>query len=69
VFLACIVLAFAGYKFFNQTKSNAPFEKTKLTRLTNNGKVAGAAISPDGKHLALTRSIQFSDVVLVESSP
>lgn len=51
-FLVCVALAFGAYKFLNGEKRDAPFQKIKLTRLTNNGKVVAAAISPDGNLIA-----------------
>lgn len=50
---AVIVLA-AGFGFYNfyGKKSAGPFEKFKLTRLTNSGKVNKVTISPDGKYIA-----------------
>lgn len=50
--LATLALAFGVYKYFARPKPAAPFEKIKLTRLTNNGKVAAVTISPDGKYIA-----------------
>lgn len=41
-----------GIYFFSGKKVDQPFEKIKFTRLTNNGKVSGAAVSPDGKYIA-----------------
>lgn len=52
VALASLALAFALYRFLNEKKSDRPFEQFKLSRLTNNGKVLGAAIAPDGKYVA-----------------
>ncbi|MCM3871928.1 MAG: winged helix-turn-helix domain-containing protein [Pyrinomonadaceae bacterium] len=49
--LMCLGLAFGIY-YLNVTKSAEPFEKIKLTRLTNTGKVSGVAVSPDGKYIA-----------------
>lgn len=51
-FLSCLILVFGAYKFFNREKTDAPFEKVKLSRLTNSSKVAGAVISPDGNLIA-----------------
>jgi Tol biopolymer transport system component/DNA-binding winged helix-turn-helix (wHTH) protein len=51
-FSVLLVLAFGIYQYFNWKKVNTPFERLKFTRLTNSGKVAGAAISPDGKFIA-----------------
>ncbi|MEP6925176.1 MAG: winged helix-turn-helix domain-containing protein, partial [Pyrinomonadaceae bacterium] len=54
VILIFLSLAFGVY-LSNTNKTNPPFEKIKLTRLTNNGRVAGVAISPDGKYIACVR--------------
>jgi len=51
-FVVLLALAFGVYQYFNLEKVNIPFEKIKFTRLTNNGKVASATISPDGKYIA-----------------
>ena len=42
------------YKFLNRSNPTppAPFQTTKITRLTATGKARGAAISPDGKYVA-----------------
>lgn len=50
--LICGVVAFGSYLYFQPKKSKPPFQKINLKRLTNNGKVAGVAISPDGKYIA-----------------
>lgn len=50
--LAALALAFGAYKFLDGKKPDAPFQKIKLTRLTNSGRVAGAAVSPDGIYIA-----------------
>ncbi len=52
VALASLTLAFGLYRFLNGEKSDPPFQQFKLSRLTNNGKVFGAAIAPDGKYVA-----------------
>lgn len=44
-----VALAFGIYKIF--ISRPAPFEKTKLVKFTNTGKVTSAAISPDGKYV------------------
>src|SRR5437764_6235919 len=44
-------LAFVIYKFFIQ-RQPAPFEKTKLVKFTNTGRITCAAISPDSKTVA-----------------
>lgn len=48
------VISFAALSFYfwNAKKSNLSFEKIKLTRLTNNGKISAARLSPDGKFIA-----------------
>lgn len=38
----------------------------KITRLTTSGEVFNAAISPDGKELALSRGAVNRDVVLIK---
>ena len=48
--LLVVALAFIVYKFF--ISRAAPFEKTKLVKFTNTGKVTCSAISPDGKQIA-----------------
>lgn len=50
-FALLLAVAFGAYQYFNLKKAGIPFEKIKLTRLTNSGKVSGAAISPDGKYI------------------
>ena len=50
--IACFILAFGVYKFYFNSKTGEPFEKIKLTRLTNSGKLSGVAVSPDGKYIA-----------------
>ena len=50
--LAALALAFGAYKFLDGKKPDAPFQKIKLTRLTNSGRVAGAAVSPDSIYIA-----------------
>lgn len=47
-----ISLAALSFYFWNSKKSNPPFEKIKFTRLTNNGRVFAARLSPDGKFIA-----------------
>lgn len=49
--LICLTTTFVVY-FFNVGKTNSPFEKTRLTRLTNSGKVSAVTLSPDGKFIA-----------------
>ena len=51
-FAVLLMLAFGAYQYFNLKKAAIPFEKIKFTRLTNSGKVKGAAVSPDGKYFA-----------------
>ena len=55
-FAVLLTLALGAYQYFNVKKANIPFEKIKLTRLTNSGKVSGAAVSPDGKYIAYVLS-------------
>ncbi len=43
---------FGAYQYFDSKKADVPFEKIKLTRLTNSGNVSRAAVSPDGKYIA-----------------
>jgi len=45
-------LAFGLYQILNRKMPDPPFQQFKLSRLTNNGKVLGAAIAPDGKYVA-----------------
>lgn len=45
-------LIFGAYRYFQIKPTNSSFEKIKFTRLTNNGKIKAAAISPDGKFIA-----------------
>jgi eukaryotic-like serine/threonine-protein kinase len=47
--LAVSGIVFALYRFFRQQPAS-PFQTIKVTRLTNIGKAARAAISPDGKY-------------------
>lgn len=49
--IAAIGLAFALYKFLPR-KRQFNLQPGKITRLTDNGKVASATISPDGKYVA-----------------
>lgn len=56
VALASLTLAFGLYRFLSVKKSDSPFQQLKLSRLTNNGKVSGAAIAPDGKYVAYVLS-------------
>lgn len=56
VFSVCLMLAFSAYQYFNGKKTNAPFQKIKLARLTNNGKTTGVTISPDGKYIVYVLS-------------
>jgi len=52
VVAAVIVLAIAASLIFYLRPRPKPFERMEITRLTNNGKTSGAAISPDGKFVA-----------------
>src|SRR5215471_4515451 len=49
--LICLALA-VGYFLLRSRKADAPFQKIRLTRLTNSGRVAAAAISLDHKLIA-----------------
>jgi len=49
--LICLGLVMGIY-VLNPENAAAPFEKIKMTRITNSGKVTGANISPDGKYIA-----------------
>src|SRR5205807_5753805 len=49
--LSAIGIAFVLYKF-RASKPQFNLQAGKITRLTNNGKVGGASISPDGKYVA-----------------
>lgn len=52
VVLVLFGLVLGLYQYFRVKKIHPPFEKIKLTRLTNNGKIEAAAASPDGKFIA-----------------
>ena len=43
---------FGGYLYFQSNRPVRSFQQITVKRLTNNGKVAGVAISPDGKYIA-----------------
>ena len=51
--IALVVLAAAGYGVYTllSSKSAPPFQNFSITQITNNGKSALAAISPDGKYI------------------
>ncbi|MGB2671930.1 MAG: protein kinase [Candidatus Acidiferrum sp.] len=51
--IALIVLAAAGYGIYSLLagKSAPPFQNFAISQITNNGKSARAAISPDGKYI------------------
>jgi Tol biopolymer transport system component/DNA-binding winged helix-turn-helix (wHTH) protein len=51
-FAVLLAMAYGAFRSANPEKVNLPFEKIKYTRLTNNGKVSRAAVSPDGKYIA-----------------
>ena len=52
-FVSAVSLAFAIYHFAQQTKPTVVhFQSMKMTRVTTEGSVGSAAISPDGKYLA-----------------
>jgi serine/threonine protein kinase len=52
--LVAVALVFGIYKFTHRSQTNVSdaFAKTKLTKLTTNGKAGQATISPDGKYVA-----------------
>jgi eukaryotic-like serine/threonine-protein kinase len=57
LFVVCVGLAYAIYHFAVRTKpAVVHFQNMKITRLTNEGNVGNAAISPDGKYLAYSVS-------------
>lgn len=47
-----LAVAFGLSRILNREEPDLPFQEFKLSRLTNNGKVLGAAIAPDGKYVA-----------------
>ena len=52
--ITIITLAAIGFTLYNllgRNKAPAPFQTTKITKLTTNGNAVGAAISPDGKYV------------------
>lgn len=51
-FAVLLATAFGAFQYFGVNKASVPFEKIKLTRLTNSGKVNRAAVSPDGNYVA-----------------
>ena len=55
IFIVIASASFAWYKLANRSRSERPvsFATAKFTRLTTSGKVTDAAISPDGKYVAL----------------
>lgn len=56
--LTCLLLmtGLGGYwlyrNFLQASVSYPPFQKISITRITNNGQIEGATISPDGKYVA-----------------
>jgi DNA-binding winged helix-turn-helix (wHTH) protein/Tol biopolymer transport system component len=50
--ISIFLLSAVGIYFLRAKKTNPAFERIKITRLTNNGKVKIAAISPDGNFVA-----------------
>ena len=70
-----------GYRFLDQThlvfrrNPEAPDfwlfdlvtgEQRQLTKLTNKGSLRGFDITPDGKHIVFDRTLQNSDIVLID---
>ncbi len=51
-----LTAGFVGYLFYRDRPkasiNSFPFHETTITRLTNDGQIEGAAISPDGKYVA-----------------
>ncbi|HEX5734741.1 MAG TPA: protein kinase [Blastocatellia bacterium] len=54
--IAAAGIGYGLYRFIGQHKSIAPFQTTKITRLTTAGKTIHASISPDGKYVAYIES-------------
>jgi Tol biopolymer transport system component/predicted Ser/Thr protein kinase len=56
VLVVAVATAVAGYSFFHRPAGLQPvassFQKMRIDRLTDNGKVRTAAISPDGRYVA-----------------
>jgi eukaryotic-like serine/threonine-protein kinase len=57
IILAVVLIGVAGlgfglYRLVDRGRSIAPLHNRKITRLTNNGHVESASISPDGKYVA-----------------
>ena len=51
--IACVGLAYAVYRFaFQANLRVAHFQKMKITRVTTEGNVESATVSPDGKYIA-----------------
>jgi eukaryotic-like serine/threonine-protein kinase len=56
VAIIAAAIAFAVYRLSDRDKGPAPFQTTKITRITTNGNAVGAAISPDGRYVAYAMS-------------
>jgi eukaryotic-like serine/threonine-protein kinase len=52
----------------SQSKSAPAFQTTKITKLTNTGKSAGAVISPDGKYVAHVATEEGKQTLLVRQT-
>lgn len=63
--VALMASAFGIY-YLKAEKPVEPFEKIKLTRLTNSGKVGGVAVSPDGKYIAYALSESEGNSIWVQ---
>lgn len=53
--LLIAAVGYGLYRLVGQDKHSAPFQTMKVTRLTTTGRVADAAISPDGKYVAFVQ--------------
>jgi serine/threonine protein kinase len=49
--LTVVGLSFGAYTFLKRGNTPAPFQRVKLTKLTNSNNVRNAAVSPDGKYV------------------
>ena len=61
---------FGAYRYFggNAANSGTLFEKVKVTKMTNSGKVISTAISPDGKYFAHVISDSGKQTLLVRQT-